>query len=206
MPFPPKRFQVWKQYQMWEGMDMDTLELLLHPVRLRVVHAMSGGRICATAELCARLPDIPKTTLYRHIGLLVAGGVLEIADERRVRGAVERYYRLHPARGTIDARAGAAMSLDDHRHAFAGAMAVLLAEFNAYLNSPGAAPFADSVGYRQGILWLNPEELTDMLGELLTVVATRSGNGPAPGRRPHLTSMIMFPTEETGHDDNVTEG
>jgi len=172
---------------------MESLELLLHPVRLRIVHAMSGGRVCATAELCARLPDIPKTTLYRHIGLLADGGILEIVDEQRVRGAVERYYRLHPARGTIDAEAGATMSLEDHRHAFAAAMGVLLAEFNAYLDHPGAAPVTDSVGYRQGILWLTPIELTEMIDEMRAVLATRVGNGPAPGRGPRLTSMIMFP-------------
>jgi hypothetical protein len=31
---------------------MDTVELLLHPVRLRIVHAMSGGRVLTTAALC----------------------------------------------------------------------------------------------------------------------------------------------------------
>jgi len=49
---------------------MDTLDLLLHPVRLRIVHAMSGGRILTTSDLCTRLPDVPKTTVYRHVALL----------------------------------------------------------------------------------------------------------------------------------------
>ena len=34
---------------------LDPVELLLHPVRLRIVHALSGGRTVTTAELCARL-------------------------------------------------------------------------------------------------------------------------------------------------------
>ena len=37
---------------------MDPVELLLHPVRLRIVHALSGGRVLTTAELGARLPDV----------------------------------------------------------------------------------------------------------------------------------------------------
>ena len=40
------------------------------------------------------------------------------------------------------------MSLDDHRRGFAAAMAVLIAEFNAYLAREGANPPADSVSYR----------------------------------------------------------
>ena len=65
---------------------MDTLELLAHPVRLRIVHAMRGGRTLTTAELGARLPDVSKAMLYRHVELLATGGVLEVAGERRVRG------------------------------------------------------------------------------------------------------------------------
>ncbi|SHM22781.1 helix-turn-helix domain-containing protein [Streptomyces yunnanensis] len=175
---------------------MDTLDLLLHPVRLRITHAMSGGRTCSAVELCAVLRDVPKSTVYRHVGLLAEGGVLEVAGEQRVRGAVERRYRLRRDRMAITPEAGASMSLDDHRRGFAAAMAVLLAEFNAYLDRPGAAPFADSVGYRQGVYWLSPDELAEMIDELRHSFASRAGNGPAPGRRPHLMSPIFFPAEE----------
>jgi DNA-binding transcriptional ArsR family regulator len=175
---------------------METLDLLLHPVRLRIVYALSGGRVRTTADLCASLPDVPKTTVYRHVGLLAEAGVLEIAGEQRVRGAVERHYRLRRDRTAIDADAGASMSLDDHRHGFAAAMAALHAEFNAYLDRPGADPFADLVGYRQGILWLSEDEMSEMAGEVRAIFAARAGNEPAPGRSPRLMSVIQFPTEE----------
>ncbi|MCI2416938.1 helix-turn-helix domain-containing protein [Saccharopolyspora sp. K220] len=177
---------------------MDTLDLLLHPVRLRIVHAMSGARTHTTSDLCARLPDVPKTSIYRHVGLLAEAGVLEVADEQRVHGAVERHYRLRRERARIDAEDAASMSLADHRHGFAVGMAALLAEFNAYLDREGADPTADSVGYRQGTLWLSPDELAEMIDALRQVLATRSSNEPAPGRRPHLLSLILFPTEEPG--------
>src|SRR5262245_3622859 len=113
---------------------MDALDLLLHPVRLRIVHALSGGRTGTTSDLCARLPDVSKASGYRHVGLLVEGGVLEVAGEERVRGAVERRYRLRRERAAIDAAAAASMSLADHRRGFAAAVAGLVAEFNAYLD------------------------------------------------------------------------
>jgi DNA-binding transcriptional ArsR family regulator len=174
---------------------VDLLNLLLHPVRLRIVYALSGGRVRTTAELCASLTDVPKTTVYRQVGLLAEGGVLEVADEQRVRGAVERHYRLRRDRATIDPAAGAAMSLDDHRQGFAASMGALLAEFDAYLGRPGADPFADLVGYRQGVLWLSDEEVTEAAGEIQAVLAARAGNRAAPGRRPRLLSLIQFPTE-----------
>ncbi|MFI6600647.1 helix-turn-helix domain-containing protein [Nonomuraea sp. NPDC050536] len=173
---------------------MDTLDLLLHPVRLRIVHALSSGETRTTSELCEHLPDVPKTTVYRHVGLLAEADVLEVADEQRVHGAVERHYRLRRDRTKIDDEATASMSLDDHRRGFAAAMASLLAEFNAYLDTEGADPLADKVGYRQGVVWLSPDEVDDMVAELGALLAAKWRNEPAPGRSPHLLSAIFFPT------------
>jgi DNA-binding transcriptional ArsR family regulator len=175
---------------------MDPTELLLHPVRLRIVHALSGGRLRSASELCDHLPGVPRTSVYRQLGLLVEGGMLEIGDERRVRGAVERFYRLRTDRPVIAPEAGKEMTLDDHRRGFAAAMAVLVTEFNAYLERPGADPFADSAGYRQGTVWLSPDELAVMLSGLREIIAPLTANKPGPGRRPYLISPVMFPGEE----------
>jgi DNA-binding transcriptional ArsR family regulator len=175
---------------------MDPTELLLHPVRLRIVNALSGGRLRSASELCDHLPGVPRTSIYRHLALLEAGGMAEVGDERRVRGAVERSYRLRTDRPVIAPEAVKAMTLDDHRRGFAASIAVLVAEFNAYLDRPGADPLADSVGYRQGTLWLTSDELDAMLAGLREVIAPLTTNTPGPGRRPYLVSPIMFPGEE----------
>lgn len=178
---------------------MTTLELLLHPIRLRIVFALSGDSVRTTAEICDRLSDVPKTSVYRHVALLLENGVLEVVAEKRVRGAVERHYRLRQERVTIAPEQGKAMSLDEHRQGFATAMAALLAEFNAYLDRPGAAPFDDAVAYRQAVLWLNDDETAEMLDELRTVFRKRAANRPGDGRRPRLMSLIQFPSGEADH-------
>ena len=85
------------------------------------------------------------------------------------------------------------MSLDDHRRGFAAAMAVLIAEFNTYLDREGVNPTADSVAYRQGTLWLTPDELAELIKDLRTVLQPRRSNQPAPGRAPYLLSPVLFP-------------
>ncbi|MCO6004389.1 helix-turn-helix domain-containing protein [Actinoallomurus purpureus] len=176
---------------------MDTVDLLLHPVRLRVVHAMSGERTLTTAQLCDLLPDVSKATVYRHVGLLADGGLLEVDGEQRVRGAVERRYRLCRARAVIDAETAASVSPEDHRRVFAVAMATLLAEFNAYLDRDHADPVADAVGYRQHAIWLSPDERAEMIGELRDVIVSRMAHEPSPDRVRHLLSPILFPAETT---------
>jgi DNA-binding transcriptional ArsR family regulator len=172
---------------------VDTLDLLLHPVRVRIVHALVGGQTRTTSELCARLPDVSKATVYRHVALLADEGLLEVAGEQRVHGAVERHYRLHTERAAIDSEMAESMSVEDHRHGFAAAVAALIAEFNNYLDRKDANPTADRVGYRQIPVWLSPGEIEGLLDAVRHLVLPLIDNQPGPDRRQYLLSPIIFP-------------
>ncbi|MFI5952247.1 helix-turn-helix domain-containing protein [Cryptosporangium sp. NPDC051539] len=174
---------------------MDVFELLGHPARLRIVHALRGARALTTAELADRLPDVSKATVYRHVEALATAGVLEVADERRVRGAVERRFRLNRATASIDPGRLAAFSPDDHRRAFAIAMATLSAEFNGYLDREAADLSKDPVGYRQHALWLTPDELEALIEGLRAAIVPALGNARSPARTRYLLSPILFPAE-----------
>jgi DNA-binding transcriptional ArsR family regulator len=175
---------------------VETLELLAHPVRLRIVHAMRGDRTLTTGELCALLADVSKAQVYRHVELLAGGGILEVAEERRVRGAVERRFRLRADRASIDAATAASLTPDDHRRAFATAMAALVAEFTAYLASDHADPAGDLVGYRQHAVWLSHDELVALIEELRAAIVPRLAQTPAEGRSRFLLSPVLFPAAE----------
>jgi hypothetical protein len=78
----------------------------------------------------------------------------------------------------------------------AAAMAALLAEFNAYLDREHADPTADSVGYRQVPLWLNQDELAELISEIRSAIVSRMDNKPEADRSLHLLSPVLFPIEE----------
>jgi DNA-binding transcriptional ArsR family regulator len=175
---------------------METLELLAHPVRLRIVHALRGARELTTAQLCDRVPDASKAMVYRHVELLAAGGVLEVAGERKVRGAVERRYRLRQERAVFDVNVIAALTPEDHRRVFATSMAVLIAEFGAYLDRANPDPVTDLVGYRQHAVWLSHDELEAMVNGLRELILPLVANKPAPDRAQYLVSPVFFPVED----------
>jgi DNA-binding transcriptional ArsR family regulator len=173
---------------------MDPVELLLHPVRLRIVHALSGGRALTTSQIVERITGVSQATVYRHVALLTDAGILEVEGEQRVRGFVERHYRLRRDRAVIDAARAASATPDDHRRIFATAMAVLLAEFSGYLDKPGADPVRDQVGYRQHAIWLTDAERERLIEGLREAIVPVLGHGP-DGRRPYLMSPLLFPLE-----------
>ena len=80
---------------------MTKADLLLHPVRLRILQAFLGDRALTTSQLQAELADVP-ASLYRHVAKLAAAGVLTIVEERRVRGALERTYTLESSQATVN--------------------------------------------------------------------------------------------------------
>ncbi|MEZ0107983.1 DNA-binding transcriptional ArsR family regulator [Catenulispora sp. EB89] len=175
---------------------MDPLKLLAHPVRLRVIHALRGGRVLTAGRLGERVGDVSKATLYRHLELLTEAGVLEIAEERRVRGAVERHYRLRGERAGIDGAQAAELTKDDHRVGFAAATAALQAEFAAYLERQDSDPAADLVGYRQHAVWLSREELETLISALRTAILPALENAATEQRSQYLLSPILFPIEQ----------
>ncbi len=178
------------------GGVMATADLLLHPVRLRIVQAFLGDRTLTTADLRSELPDVPAATLYRHVGVLAEAGVLAVVGERRVRGAAERSYRLVTEAASVGAADAAAMSVDEHRRAFATFVASLLADFDRYADAaagPGLDPAADGVGYRQLALWLDDEEFTELVTELRAVLTARMALEPDGVRRRRIVSQVFLP-------------
>jgi DNA-binding transcriptional ArsR family regulator len=114
---------------------MPSADLLLHPVRLRIVQCLLGDRPRTTSQLRDDLPDVAPATLYRHVATLHDAGLLEVVDERRVRGATERTYRLRDPVPAVGAEEAATMSVEEHRQAFTAFVAGLLGDFDRYLDS-----------------------------------------------------------------------
>ncbi|MDX8141807.1 helix-turn-helix domain-containing protein [Lentzea sp. BCCO 10_0061] len=177
---------------------MATADLLLHPVRMRILQALFETDPLTTAQLRERLPDIAPATMYRHIAVLAESGVLEVADERRVRGTVERSYRVRKEEATVDPDARAAMTREDHLRSYSTFAASLMGDFDRYLAHPDADPHADGVVYQQAAVWLTDEEFAVMLKEIQHAVLSRTGGERDGGRRRRVVSLVVVPDEPTG--------
>jgi DNA-binding transcriptional ArsR family regulator len=182
------------------GLPVSSADLLLHPVRLRVVQAFLGDRALTTSELRAELPDVPVATLYRHVGVLADAGVLTVSGERKVRGAAERTYRLDLAAASVGAAEAAAMTAEEHRRAFTTFAVALMADFDRYLarTAPDAERpdlTGDRVGYRQVAVWVTDEEFDEMAGELAAVLRARMANRPGGGRRRRVVTTVHLPAD-----------
>ncbi len=178
----------------------NTADLVLHPVRLRIIQTLLGGIELTTAQIAAKLSDVATATLYRQISTLVEAGVLDVVGERRVRGAVERTYKLHVSSTEVSDHDLAKMSAAEHKQAFATFVASLLANFDAYADRGDVDMVRDRVGYRHRALWLTDEEMDEFLAQIRGLYAEKAQNEPGKGRVRRLVSNVFIPAFDEPDD------
>jgi DNA-binding transcriptional ArsR family regulator len=177
-------------------MRMKRADLILHPVRLRIILAFARGRRLTPQQVAAVLGDVPQATLYRQIDRLYQGGVLAIAAEQRVRGAVERTYVLAEGGASLSPEDLAKASRDDHLGFFTAFAAGLIAQFQQYLERSEIDLLKDGVGYRQVVLNLSDKELVEMAGAVNAALGRFLTYGPTRGRKRRLMATVLMPLDD----------
>jgi Helix-turn-helix domain len=165
------------------------VDLLHHPVRWRITQALISREL-TTAELAAELPEVPTTTLYRQVGILVKAGVLQVTGERQVRGAVERTYALDLNAGDADHEG---IGPDRLRTMFTVFVAGLGRDLDRYLEQGEIDPVADGVAFRQAALWLSDDEFTGFVTEYGALLERYRDNAETRGRRRRILSTVLIP-------------
>lgn len=171
-------------------------DLLLHPVRLRIVQAIAD-RPRTPRQITRHLGDVAQATVYRHLAQLEAGGLIEVVDERRVRGTIERSYAMVTGATSLTGADVASATPEEHFGYFATFVGALLADYASYLDTAEPDLGRDRVGYRQIPLWLTDEELDELTTALRDAVERHAANEPGPGRRRRLLTTIVMPDDRT---------
>lgn len=182
-------------------MAITRAEILLHPARMRVLQVVSATGPCTARQIADVLDDIPGTSLYRHLGLLVEAGLLDVVSERPVRGAVEKTYDLPQAASLLTPESRDA-SAEEHFRAFLSFVAGQLSSFSKYLESEVPDLHRDGVTYQTMPVYLSDEEHTQLLAQLRAILHEVVSHPPSSGRRlRHISVASLLDVEGLGRDD-----
>jgi DNA-binding transcriptional ArsR family regulator len=181
----------------------EILDTMLHPVRMRLLMMLAGSQGLTPLQIAGQLSDVPQATLYRHINRLAKAGLLQVIDERPVRGTLEKVYALnrlgHTHLGSEDITH---LTKEDHLHYFTAFMISLLDQYSRYLNHrPKVDLAADGVGYGLVPVFMTDEELALFSIAINQVLQPYLEHPDAQGsglsRKKRIFATIMMP-EETG--------
>ncbi|MDT3427233.1 DNA-binding transcriptional ArsR family regulator [Paenibacillus forsythiae] len=181
-------------------------DLILHPIRMRIIQALLNGRRRTTQQLVKELEEIPQATMYRHLSKLLKAGVLEVAEENKVRGAVEKVYYL--SQGGEDATPSdtTERSAGEHMALFQKFVSSLVGDFSAYVRQEKYDLQKDGVSMRQVQLHLTDDEYAQLLAEMRQAMQKYAGNEPGSGHRRRMISTIVIPGAPAGSSEGVNEG
>lgn len=164
-------------------------DLLTHPHRARILAALMGREL-STAEIAERVPEVPLPSLYRHVKLLVEGGVLEVASESAGRGG-EKRYTVNETAAQIrpeDVKGADSAELMRYLTTFTG---VLNATYLSYLDSLEDSAERDRMACLMGPVYLNPSEWSEVLEGIQKLLEPY--REPKPDARRYLAAQAFLP-------------
>lgn len=171
------------------------IELVIHPVRFQILRVI-GTEALTTQEIADRLPDTPKSSIYRHLKLLLAHSLIMLADTRLVNGIQEKTYRLdQPARLGVEDVAN--LSADDHIRFFTTYALTLVQDFADYVTQKAPIDMlADRTGYTEIAFYATTAELDDFQLALNNALMKLMGHEPGNGRSRRKLAIVSQPLGE----------
>lgn len=179
-------------------MSSSRADLIFHPIRARIIVQLSG-RQAAAKELAQSMPDIARTTLYRHLNALTEGGILNVVEENPVRGTVERVYALDRAAADLTPEELGQMDKDDYERIFTLFATSLLGDFSRYLDSREPENIdldADGMKFGKAMLQLSDEEFEALQLKVYGSIEAVLGNEPSTDRKSRIAAIAFIPASE----------
>lgn len=175
---------------------MKKADLIIHPVRFRIMRVLDQETL-TTYEIAQKLGDIPKSSIYRHLKLLLDGQMIEVAEIRDVNGIPEKVYRLThpPSLGPGDM---ATWTAEDHLRYFTTYALTLLHDFAAYTifaeeENRVIDMVSDRVGYREVHIFATKQELDIALGKMNDGIMPLLSNKSGDGRKLYKLATVLHP-------------
>lgn len=180
---------------------MTRADLILHPVRMRVILALNSRRL-TPKQLAAELKDVAAATLYHHLNLLTDAGITQVVEERLVRGTLrEKVYTLSHASDLLRPDEITHTSKDELQQCFLAFVSKLIGDHARYLDLKAGRYYTDG-GYHQHAVYLSDEEYVQSGREINAALLPWLKQEPALGRRRYLLTTIVLPELERERPEN----
>jgi DNA-binding transcriptional ArsR family regulator len=167
-------------------------DLMLHPVRMRIVQALVEENMTAYG-LIHKLKDVPQATMYRQLQTLLKEELIQVIEEKMVKGSVEKVYGAVKSAVNISREEFQAYSNEEHLRFFMTYHTHLLTEVQNYLSNENKTK---DFGYGFTPFHLTEEEKKDFFARYKALMEEFSSKEPHEGRTKLTLATIFIPTTE----------
>lgn len=140
------------------------LKVLTDPISNKIIQVIRSNGEMTVADIIAVNTGIPRATIYRKIEKMENLGVIYVSSTNKVRGQIEKVYRIKDIFLTSDGD-----NKEDMKLVTMSLMAIL-GQYESYFMSDNADVNRDRLGIYNYNISLNDEDYTSMLKDILSVV------------------------------------
>lgn len=177
------------------------LELVTHPIRLRVVQVIRMWGRLTTKEISEYLEEVPLSSLYRHLRLLRESGVIDVVGTRWVNGSEEKIYEVVKieAHDVIDLEELAGLTAEQHIDNYATVVNTFMMDLSDYLKgTPKPDLLADEVEIGSAFYYATAEEAASIRKAIVAILHGAEQNTPGEGRTLRKFCLLTHPIKRRG--------
>jgi hypothetical protein len=151
-------------------------------------------RELTTQEMADLLPDVPKTSLYRHVRELAEAGVIKVVGEKAIRGTVEKRFAIQFDAVTFSKEDMLDSGHEEYLRLASGLLEGVLSVYQGYL-ARKEPTLAEDTLLRVNAANLTDEEFWDFRKQVTDLLSAARDNPDAPGRRRRMIGLLAIPDE-----------
>jgi len=167
--------------------------LVTHPIRARIILTVMGREL-STQQISTLLPDIPRTSLYRHIRELTEAGVLIVVGETAIRGTVEKTYTVHLRAASLTREDMLEAGHEEYFRVVTGFLGGITDVYQAYLARREEGLY-ENILLRVNSVNLSDEEFQQFRKQLTDLLTSVQANPLTPGRRRRVIGLLGVPDQ-----------
>ncbi len=165
-------------------------EIVMNPVRQRIIQFLITSGKGTPADILQKLPDVPPASLYRHMKKLLSAGCIEVVEEKKIRGTIEKTYAL------CKDPVGQNPTNQELGKVFYQLLLSMQGTFLHYFADEQADPQKDMLLLQTATLLMSDEEFMKLLTDIGALLAQAASNELGAGRKVRRLSFISSPNEK----------
>ncbi|HCQ5967657.1 helix-turn-helix domain-containing protein [Clostridioides difficile] len=164
---------------------MDIAKLILNPARLRILQYIRLHGSVRTSDIVKYLNDIPRATVYHHVKILEENNMIEVIEENRVRGTIEKVYALKEYTTSMEGETFVALSTVFY--------VGLMQEMNEYFSRKEQDHKKDNVFFSSALLYMSDNEYENLLKSIADLLKPYIEQKPKSNLKLRKLSIISSP-------------
>ncbi|HBE9393557.1 TPA: helix-turn-helix domain-containing protein [Clostridioides difficile] len=164
---------------------MDIAKLILNPARLLILQYIRLHGSVRTSDIVKYLNDIPRATVYHHVKILEENNMIEVIEENRVRGTIEKVYALKEYTTSMEGETFVALSTAFY--------VGLMQEMNEYFSRKEQDHKKDNVFFSSALLYMSDNEYENLLKSIADLLKPYIEQKPKSNLKLRKLSIISSP-------------